>query len=136
VRFLDTNVLVRYLTQDDPAKTRTSAAVIRRLELGDEEMMTSEMIIGEVAYFLSARAHYGLTPAEIRDRVAPVIQSRGLRLEHKDVLLRALDLYALYPVLDFEDALSVAHMESAGVDEIVSYDRGFDRVEGIKRVEP
>jgi predicted nucleic acid-binding protein len=136
VRFLDTNVFVRYLTQDDPAKTRASAELIRRLELGEEEMMTSEMIIGEVAYILSARAHYGQPPAEIRDRVAPVIQAFGLRLEHKAVLLRALDLYALYPILDFEDALSVAHMESAGIDEIVSYDRGFDRVAGITRIEP
>jgi predicted nucleic acid-binding protein len=136
VRFLDTNAFVRYLTQDDPAKTRASSEIIRRLELGEEAMMTSEMIIGEVAYILSARAHYGLPPAEIRDRVAPVIQARGLRLEHKDVILHALDLYSSHPFLDFEDALSVAHMESAGIDEIVSYDRGFDRVEGIKRIEP
>jgi predicted nucleic acid-binding protein len=65
-----------------------------------------------------------------------VVQARGLRLVQRDVLVRALGLYALYPFLDFEVALSVAHMEYGGLDEIVIYDRGFDRVEGIKRVVP
>jgi uncharacterized protein len=135
VRFLDTNVFIRYLTQDDPAKSKASGEIISLLEAG-EEMTTSEMVIGEVACILSAPAHYDLPPSEMRDRLAPVVQARGLRLVQRDVLVRALDLYALYPFLDFEDALSVAHMEYGGLDEIVSYDRGFDRVEGIKRVEP
>jgi predicted nucleic acid-binding protein len=136
LRFIDTNVFIRFLTQDDPVKARASGEIIGRLERGDEEMLTSEMVIGEVVYILSARAHYGMTPVEIRDRLAPVVRVRGLRVAAKSVLLRGLDLYATYTFLDFEDALSVAHMESAGISEIVSYDRGFDRVEEVVRVEP
>lgn len=134
--FIDTNVFIRYLTRDDEAKASASGEIIRRLELGEEEMLTSEMVIGEVVYILSARGHYGLRPADIRDRLAPVVQAHCLRLPEKRTVLRALDVYAAYPFLDFEDALSVAHMESAGISEIVSYDRGFDRVAGVSRVEP
>ena len=66
----------------------------------------------------------------------PILTLRALRLPQKRVYLRALDLYASSPFLDFEDALAVAHMEQRGIREVLSYDRDFDRVEGITRVEP
>ena len=42
----------------------------------------------------------------------------------------------LLPFLIFENAVAVAHMEQRGANEIVSYDKDFDRVEGIHRTEP
>lgn len=49
--------------------------------------------------------------------------------------LRALDLYAIYP-LDFEDAIILARMERQKITELYSFDRGFDAVAGITRREP
>jgi predicted nucleic acid-binding protein len=46
-----------------------------------------------------------------------------------------LDLYSAYP-LDFEDALTIAHMERQKIKEVCTYDRGFDRVATLKRLEP
>ncbi len=66
----------------------------------------------------------------------PILALRGLHLPHKRACMRALDLYGSTPVLDFEDALAVAHMERLGISEIVSYDRDFDRIEGVYRTEP
>jgi predicted nucleic acid-binding protein len=39
-------------------------------------------------------------------------------------------------VLDFEDCLALAHMEQQNLTQIYSYDRGFDQVTGIQRLEP
>ena len=50
-------------------------------------------------------------------------------------MLHALNVYQTYAVLDSEDALC-PHMQAAASREIVNYDRGFDRVEGVVRVEP
>jgi predicted nucleic acid-binding protein len=60
---------------------------------------------------------------------------RGLKLEHKRMFYRALDIYGSDPELDFEDAMAVAHVERQGLTEIVSYDRDFDRISGIHRTE-
>lgn len=49
--------------------------------------------------------------------------------------MRALDLFAIYR-MDFEDCLSVAHMERQQLKEIYSYDQDFEQVKGVKRVEP
>lgn len=46
-----------------------------------------------------------------------------------------LRLFSEYDV-DFEDALSVAHMEQDGIETILSYDRDFDLFPGIARAEP
>ncbi len=137
MRFLDTNVILRYLTRDDEAKAQACFQLFQRVKQGREELLTCEAIVTEVAYVLSSsRGPYHLSHEEIRTRLLPILTLRGLKLPQKRVYLRALDLYASSPFLDFEDALAAAHMEQRGVTEIVSYDRDFDRLSGLERVEP
>ena len=137
MKFLDTNVILRYLTRDDEAKAEACYQLFQRVKLGEEELFTCEAVITEVAYVLSSpRAPYRLSHEEVRARLLPILTLRSLKLPQKRVYLRALDLYASAPFLDFEDALAVAHMEHQGLTEIVSYDRDFDRVAGLQRIEP
>ena len=137
MKFLDTNVILRYLTRDDETKAQACYELFQRVKKGEEELFTCEAIITEVTYVLSSpRAPYQLSHEEIRSRLLPILTLRGLRLPQKSMYLRALDLYASSPFLDFEDALAVAHMEKRGVREILSYDTDFDRIATIARVEP
>ena len=136
MRFLDTNVFIRFLTRDDPAKAEACRALFERLERDEETATTCEAIFVEIAYVLSARAHYGLSPEQIRDRLAPILVLPGLRLPNKRVYLRALDIMVDHPRLDFEDAVLAGHMERAGESNLYSYDREFDRVPGVARTEP
>ena len=135
--FLDTNVILRYLTRDDEAKAEACYRLFKRVQLGEEELFTCEAIVTEVVYVLSShRAAYRLSNEEIKARLVPILTLRGLKLPQKRVYLEALDLYASSPFLDFEDALAAAHMRRQGVTRIMSYDRDFDRVPGLRRVEP
>jgi predicted nucleic acid-binding protein len=52
------------------------------------------------------------------------------------VYLTALDLIVETPSLDFTDALCAAHMERLGLSEIYTFDRDFDRINGVERVAP
>ena len=134
--FLDTNVILRYLIRDDDAKAQACYELFRRAQKGEEELTTCEAIVAEAVYVLSSpRLPYRLNHEEIRARLLPILTLRGLKLPHKRVCLRALD-HASSGFLDFEDALAVAHMERRGIAEIVSYDRDFDRVAGVRRTEP
>lgn len=137
MRFLDANVILRYLTRDDEAKAHACYELFQRVKQGVEELLTCEAIVTEVVYVLSSpRAPYRLGHEEIRARLLPILTLRGLRLPQKRAYLRALDLYAASSFLDFEDALAVAHMERRGMNELLSYDMDFDRVPAIKRMEP
>jgi uncharacterized protein len=136
VKFLDANIFLRYLVTGDERKARDCLALFQRIKAGDEVVATSEVIVAEVAYVLRSRAHYDLTPAEIAARLKPLLALRGLKLDHKGASLQALEIWDAHPLLDFEDALAVAHMERQGLTEIYSYDSDFDRVANVKRVEP
>ena len=137
MKFLDTNVILRYLTKDDEAKAEACYRLFQRMRHGEEEVLTCEAIVSEVVYVLSSRrAPYRLSHEEIRGRLMPILTLRGLKLPQKSVYIRALDIYALSTRLDFEDALAAAHMERQGITEILSYDKDFDLVAGIQRVEP
>ena len=137
MRFLDTNVILRYLTRDDEAKAEACYQLFQRVRQGEKELFTCEAIVAEVVYVLSStRAPYQLSHDEVRARLLPILTLRGLRLPQKHVCINALDLYASSPFLDFEDALAVAHMEQRDTTEILSYDRDFDRVGRVNRLEP
>ena len=137
MRFLDTNVILRYLTRDDEAKADACYSLFQEVKQGVEELFTCESIIAEVVYVLSSsRAPYQLSHSEVRDRLLPILSLRGLKIPQKRTYLRALDLYATSPFLDYEDAVAAAHMEQRGILEIVSYDKDFDRIAGIRRTEP
>jgi len=136
VRFLDANVFLRYLVAGDERKAEACFALFQRVKAGHEVVTTSEVIIAEVCYVLRSRAHYGLTPVDIGARLRPLLTLRGLKLAHKGACVRALDIWASHPRIDFEDALTVAHMERLGLTELFSYDADFDRITNVKRMEP
>jgi predicted nucleic acid-binding protein len=136
VRFLDTNIFMRFLVPEDKTQSRASKSLFAAMAAGDEFATTSESVICEIAYVLGSKAHYDLAPAEIGARLRPIIALRSLTLRNKKTFLRALDLWDLYPTLDFEDVLTVAHMERLRLTELYSHDRDFDKIPGIKRVDP
>ncbi len=132
----DANIILRFLTGDDPVKAAACLRLMQRLQQGLEEATTSTVIFHEVLYVLSSRAHYGLSHPEAAARLKPIVALRGLQVPHKRTVLHALDVYTEHPFLDFGNALSVAEMARLGIEEIISYERDFDRAPGIKRVEP
>ena len=134
MRFLDINVLVRYLTNDDHEKAKASFALLLRVERGEEAVVTSDIVIAEAVFVLQSKT-YGMTRERIRDLIEPIIESRGLRLPNKSMYARAFDLYCVNK-MGFADAFNVAYMEARGIHEVYSYDTDFDRLPRIKRVEP
>ena len=133
--FLDTNVILRYITQDDPEQARRAQRVFEQLERGDLSVTTTEGVVVEAVQVLSSKVLYNLPRAAVRTHLSNVLSVRGLVVPHKRAVLRALDVYASTN-LDFVDALIVAHMERLKVSTVLSFDKGFDRIGGITRQEP
>lgn len=92
-------------------------------------------MIAELVFVLSSPRLYKLSRETVRTVLLPIISLKGLKLQNRSVFVRALDLYAT-TAMDFDDALAVAQMERRKVTEIYSYDEHFDRVAGLKRLQP
>lgn len=93
------------------------------------------MIIAEAVFVLASKRHYARSRVDIQQRLEPLVATPGLRLERKRLLIRALQIYAETNI-DFEDAIIVAHIESDDDPTVISFDRNFDRIPGVTRVEP
>ena len=137
MQFVDANIFIRHLTADDPQKAPACLALFQKAQRNEIDLTTSESVIAEVVYVLSSKRLYALPREDIRELLYPLLTLPGLKLTYRRSYLRALDLYAAYPI-DFEDALSIAHMERRHISDLISYDQGFDRISppGIKRSEP
>ena len=64
-----------------------------------------------------------------------ILAAPGIEMADKRRVLLALTLYARQNV-DFVDALLSVHMQRAGVPDLVSYDKHFDRLPGVRRQTP
>lgn len=133
--YLDTNVIVRYVTADNPDHSARAQAYLEQLETGERSATTREGVLVEVVQVLESKRLYHLARRAIADALGDIILMPSFKLPTKALYLRALALYA-ETNLDFVDTLNVAHMEHAGLRTIVSFDRGYDRVSSVVRREP
>jgi predicted nucleic acid-binding protein len=131
--FVDTNILLRHLLNDDPLLSAVAQDIVRGVEHGDIVAWTSELVIAELVFVLSGKSTYGLFPAEIGERLLPIIGLPGLELAHKHMYRRVFELYVNLGI-DYIDAYNVALMEREGELNILSFDRHFDRVPGLTRL--
>jgi predicted nucleic acid-binding protein len=139
VIFLDANYILRALvpptTPQDQPKAAEAIALLRAVAAGAKEATTSESVVAEVAFVLTAPRHYGLSAADAAGRLQPIIGLRGLKLSGKKRLQRAFDVWVREPHLGFVDALTVAYAEQPGI-ELATFDSDFDGVAGITRYTP
>ena len=131
--FLDTNILLRYLTRDDEDKAQRSLSLLIKAEQGQEKVITSSLVIFEVVFTL--QSFYKIPRQQIKELVLPIIFLRGLHLPGKHVYQRAFDLYVTKNI-SFADAYNVAYMLAEEVFHIYSWDTDFDKIDGITRLEP
>lgn len=136
MKFLDTNIILRYLVRDGESKADACFALFQRVNNAEEEITTCGAVIVEAVYVLSSPRTHGVPRERVRDLLRPILTMPGLRLSRKWLYLLALDLFVTYPRLDFEDALIIAHMREAGIDEVLSYDEDFDPVSDVFLSEP
>jgi predicted nucleic acid-binding protein len=134
-KFVDTNIFIRFLTNDDKVKAKKCFDLFQKAKDKEVILTTTESILSEVVYILSSKRLYKLSSKEIYDLFFPIINLAGLKIGFKKIILEALEIYAREKV-DFEDALSAAFMKREKIKEIYSYDRDFDRFSFIKRKEP
>ena len=127
--FIDTNVLVRHLTGDPPAQ---AAGATRYLQVADE-LLLPDLVAAEVAYVLES--FYEAPRRQVAETLRAILAFPSIRVVDVELLLRAVEVYDVHR-LDFADAYLVASAERSGVGQIVSFDRGIDRVGTVTRVEP
>lgn len=132
--FLDTNIFIRHLANDEPNHSPRATAYFDRIQHGDLTARTANTVVFETV-FVSER-FYQLPRQYIRDTFMLLLDLPGIVLPGKEEVRAAFDLYVGRPALSFADCYHVALMKHLSLTEIVSFDMGFDNVPDITRIEP
>lgn len=132
--FADTNLFIRYFTNDDKIKAAAVYDLLQKVKNKELEVTISEIVVVEIVQILSSKILYDLPRNEIRKRLKAVLLLDKLKLENKSVYLLALDLYTQYNI-DFADCIIAAKVQIGNFKALYSYDQDFDKIEGINRKE-
>ncbi len=117
---LDTNVVVRFLAQDDELQSPIATRFIARLSRGRPGFI-SAVVLAEITWVLS-RA-YKASREDIAKTVEGLLRSAELVVENADAAYRALSLYRVSKSAEFADALIAQTAALAGASETVSFDQ-------------
>ncbi|MFA5515059.1 MAG: type II toxin-antitoxin system VapC family toxin [Desulfuromonadales bacterium] len=132
--FIDTNLFIRYLTNDDAEKADRVERLLADAAAGKVKLITAEMVMAETVWVLESA--YGLNAAEIAPLIRAILASPGLEVIGSPLVERALVHYETKGV-DFIDGYIVALMERHALTGLYSFDKKhLGRFEGIERKEP
>jgi predicted nucleic-acid-binding protein len=125
---LDTNVLVRFLVQDDPEQARRATEVIVRLSAAVPGFVSREVLV-ELVWVLERAYH--LARAEIAGALDGLLTSTELVIEGADEIGPALELYR-NDGFGFADLMIAAAARRVGASELVTFDRKAARLPGAR----
>ncbi|MBI2156103.1 MAG: type II toxin-antitoxin system VapC family toxin [Candidatus Rokubacteria bacterium] len=121
---LDTNVLVRYLTQDDPVQSRKANAIIAGAVDRGEPCPINAIVLCELVWVL--REAYRLDKPTVIATLEKVLDTAQLVVEQADLARRALDDYCRGRG-DFADYLIGWRNRQAGCSDTATFDRALRR---------
>jgi predicted nucleic acid-binding protein len=135
--FLDTDVIIRFLTGDDPIKQEKAAKLFEQIEQGKLTVAAPDTVIADAVYVLSSPRLYNVPRHEVASLLIPLVRLPGFRVKERRTVLAALTLYGSGTTkIDFGDAMIAASMRQSGSTTVYSFDADFGKIEGISRREP
>ena len=118
---IDTNVIVRFLTQDDPAQFKKSQTLFK-----SHEIFITETVILETEWVL--RFAYNFDAESIANGLRMLFGLPNVQLSNPPMVAHALEWHL--NGMDFADALHLANSQQ--FDELYTFDKKFiKKAEGL-----
>src|SRR5215210_4142841 len=133
IPFLETNIFLRHLRGDHPDFSPRATALLQHIEQGTLKVRTADTVIFETVFTLERV--YKQSKEAIRDAFLPLIELPGIVLPGKR-RFRKVFTYYIDKNISFADAYHAVLVESLRLTQIVSFDRDFNRIPAVTRVEP
>jgi predicted nucleic acid-binding protein len=133
---IDTSVIIRLVSGDDPAKQAAAVQFFEAVEQGQLTVMAPDTVIADAVYVLTSPRTYRMARPVVAAALTRLVRLPAFKVQNRRAVLRALDLFGTTTGLDFGDAMIVAVMEQQKSSTVYSYDHDFDDFPWITRQEP
>jgi predicted nucleic-acid-binding protein len=123
---LDTNVLVRYIMQDDAKQAALASRLVE--SLADSAGFIPLIVIAELSWVLSSA--YGLSREQLAEAMEGVLRSKEWIVEKADIVWQAVRLFQSSSA-DFADCLIFRSAAAAGCEKTMTFDRDAAKSGGM-----
>lgn len=127
---LDTNVLVRYIAQDNSKQSPRATTIINALSRETPGFITLVSLV-ELVWVM--QGCYNATKPEIVAVLEMLLRTQELVVENAETAIKALHVYAGSKA-DFSDCLIERSAIKAGCEYIVTFDRAAAKTAGMRLV--
>lgn len=131
---IDTNILIRYFTNDVPDKAARCETMLKKVAEGKQQALLNDVVIAEIVWVLDGAFNY---PREkITEILLRLVNTPHIIIPNKDIINLAFSYWKLHQYkIDYIDVYNAAWVSSKNLEGIYSYDFDFDRLK-IPRFEP
>ncbi len=127
---IDTNLLVRYLTGNDPRKAKAVDNLLSKAEMGELKILVPSIVIAELVWVLES--FYQMHSTEIAKLIEAVLNTPGIEVTEKSIIATTLKLYRTKDI-DLIDAWIIEFAKDRGIKTIYTFDRKhFMDIDGIE----
>jgi predicted nucleic-acid-binding protein len=126
MRAVDTNVLVRLVTRDDPRQVTAAEAFVAR------GAWVSHVVLVEAVWVLMSL--YELEAPAVATAVDMLLNHRDLTVQNAEVVAAALEQYRAKPSVGFSDCLVLEVARKAGHLPLGTFDRNLAKRDGAQRL--
>lgn len=120
MRAVDTNVVVRLITRDDPKQVAAAESFV------EKGAWVSHLALAEATWVLSAV--YERQPEEIARAVDMLLNHQTLTVQDSEVVSAALGHFRNRPALGFSDCLLLEIARKAGHEPLGTFDRNLAKL--------
>jgi len=126
---LDTNILVRYLAQDDPIQSPQATQIIELRLTETQPGFISLVTMAETVWVLDSL--YGMSDREIASAIEQILQADTLSVQNEQEVFTAMSILKTSSG-SFSDALIAALGTWAGCSSTLTFDKKAIRLQGFK----
>jgi predicted nucleic-acid-binding protein len=127
--FADTNLFLRYLTNDVPAQADAVEELLRQATAHELILVTNSLVVAEIVWTLES--FYKLSRAAIQEKVLAILNTPGIQVIDGDLVLQGITGYVEKNV-DFIDAYNGAWLLKQGMTTACTFDQThFARLPGV-----
>jgi predicted nucleic-acid-binding protein len=131
---IDTNLLVRYLTDDEPQKTKAVDTLLNSARKGEIKVLIPSIVIAELVWVLES--FYKMMADDITGLVEAILNTPGVDTQDKLVIKGALKLYRSKKI-DLIDGWIIEFAKAKGAKRIYTFDKKhFRDAEEVDIVSP
>ena len=131
--FIDTNIFIRFFVVDNSEEHKKVEKFFNDVVCGNTKYFTNTMVITEIVWVLGK--YYKMEKNHVCENIRLILDTPNILIKEIKILHNTVEIFEKQNI-DFIDAYNYSYSLMSNSNEIMSYDKDFDKLDMIKRIEP